>query len=247
MKPFFENKKYVYAKIVELNLHLAEQQKILSAYIAYKAKVDFLREQFFLGLHDKKYNKNKVLLALISGQMLPEILTLNYVKSNPIKNKGVFFVLPVEVIVTGNRRNIKEFFYQIENLQYPILLSQFKWSFFDCLEEEKGKLTLLFIVYLENSFFKCIFFRSNQGSVFNSVFVDKEILVHYPLSEIKMIGFLANLMGKKWRLIQLPNNNFYKVELDDRLGSKQGYIILIDNKKIIVQEKNNRKTITLAA
>ena len=247
LQPLLIDKKFVYLKIRDLNGHLAEKQKILSSYAAYKEKLDPLRRQFFLESDkNKKYHKNEVLLALISGQMLPETLKINYLRPGDSQNKDVFVELPVEAAMTSNKKNIEEFLYQIANLQYPVLLNKFKWDFLDVLgSEAKGKITLLFTIYLQDSSVKLIFSKLAPSCVLNTAYLDNESLTHYSLSEIKMVGAISNFSKKIWGLIQLPNKQFYKVKLDDKLGLEQGHIVSIDAKKIVIQEKDTKKTIEL--
>jgi Tfp pilus assembly protein PilP len=97
------------------------------------------------------------------------------------------------------------------------------------------------LAFLRSQFF----LERKKDKKINSEYSDKETLTRYSPSEIKMMGFLTNFTGKTWGLLRLPNNNFYKVELNDRLGLERGCVVLIEPKKIVIQEENTKKTTTL--
>lgn len=68
------------------------------------------------------------------------------------------------------------------------------------------------------------------------------LLSHYPLSNLKIVGCLvADRIDKKWGLLKLPNGQICKVEVNDEIGIEKAKITFIDARKIIVQEKNNKK------
>lgn len=248
LQPLLLNKKVTYLRIKDLNIQLEEKQKILSKYAVNTDQLASLKRQFFLGLgNTKKYNKNEALLAVISGQRLPEASTINYMRSGISQDETAFVEFPVEVAITSNEKNIELFLYQIANVQYPILLNKFTWNFFDFVRAEgKGKLTTSFILYLEDVASKRFFSIPAHEGVSYTNYLDKEILTHYALSEIKRVGFLSDFSKKIWALVQFPDKQFHKVELNDELGLERARVIHIDAKKIVIQEKNNTKSIELS-
>jgi Tfp pilus assembly protein PilO len=247
LSPLIKHKKAVYQQIIKLEKNLQVKQGSLADYRLCHKKLDLLKRQFFLDRNKYEKIKNGVFLSLISGQMLPEYLSVNYLKTYANKGTAFYSAFPIEVSMTGSKKSIVAFLYQLVNLRYPILIKQFHWSFFDKLDSDnKRKLTLLFIIYLDSLVLKHFLAMLPRNSMANLPVSSKAILARYSLNEMKMVGFLNEVFwGKTWGLVQLPDKKVYKITVHDILGLEKASIVLIDADKIISYVQDKKKYIEL--
>ncbi|MES2141667.1 MAG: pilus assembly protein PilP [Pseudomonadota bacterium] len=253
LKPAIANKKLIYKQIATLMQKLKEQQELLKNYDLIEKKLIILKRQVFEDCENKNKKIKHEIMPWAIRHGLSQDLRLNDLKVVSGVNKEFYTELFVTASVNNsNERNIKEFLYQLENLKYHVFINKFKWGFLDAKDtalESKNKIYILFSILVESSFF-----QTNQLSNLkrNAIFNAKKInmcinyLTHYPIDQLKMVGFLIrNQIEKNWGLIKLPNEHICKVEIGSEVGIEKTRVVFIDSKKMMLQEKNNKKNIEL--
>ena len=253
LKPAIANKKLIYKQIATLMQKLKEQQELLKEYDLIEKNLIILKRQIFEDCESaKKKIKHKIIpWAVRHG--LPKDLRLNDLKIVSSVNKEFYTELFITTSVnSSNEINIKEFLYKMENLKHHVFINKFKWVFLDDKNnalEPKNKIYILFSILVDSSFFQG---KQLSNLKRNSIFNEKKInmcmnyLTHYPIDQLKMVGFLIrNQIDKNWGLIKLPNQHICKVEIGSEVGIEKTRVVFIDSKKMIIQEKNNKKNIEL--
>ncbi|MDQ8039335.1 MAG: pilus assembly protein PilP [Rickettsiella sp.] len=250
-RSYLLDKKLVKVQICDLHTQLLARQKNLTSNTINQEKLALLEHQFFFN-SPKNTSIPQTILSIISGLMLPQYLIVKHLKFLSINHRGVLTEFRIKVLLQGEEKNVKAYFYQIANLQYPIFLEKFKWVFLYPginISQSKSKLSLLFIIFAKKDFFssRCLVPLSRE-LIFNSesLHPTQNHLTRYSFTKMKLVGFLVqNKIRKKWALIKLPDDQLYKVELNNRIGMEKAKIIFIGSKKIILKNKVTDKNTEL--
>jgi len=246
LKSVLVKKNDIYSQLKYLERKIKKQQSILEEYSVCQKKMGELKKRCIF------YNDNysNTILLLLTGQLLTQNFTIKDLKILAIKKKKFLHEIWFKVCLLNVNNNITEFLYQIENLQYLILLENFRWNFFDALSVSstaQKQIEFLFHVYYyatEIDIFNLGVSNLNKISAKDSSLFKKNILTKYPLNTLKMVGFLSEDHSERnWGLIRLPNTQIYKLELGDSIGLEQGLVMAITPKKIFVQRKDLNKII----
>jgi Tfp pilus assembly protein PilO len=249
LKSILVKKNDIYSQLKYLEMKIKKQQSILEECSVCQKKMGELKKRCLF------YNDNysNTILLLLTGQLLTQNFTIKDLKILAIKKKKFLHEIWFKVRLLNVNNNITEFLYQIENLQYLILLENFRWNFFDALSASstaQKEIEFLFHVYYyatEIDIFNLGVSNLNKISAKYSSLFKKNILIKYPLNTLKMVGFLSEDHGERnWGLIRLPNTQIYKLELGDSIGLEQGLVMAITPKKIFVQRKDLNKIIELS-
>jgi Tfp pilus assembly protein PilO len=249
LKSLLVKRNDIYLQLKYLERKIKKQQSILAGYSACQEKMSALKKIYPFYTD---YDSNTILL-LLTGQLLVPNFTISNLKILAVKKKKFLHEIWFKVCVSSTNHNVMEFLYQIENLQYFILLENFSWNFFNAVSASsvaKKEIELLFHVYYygtETDIFNSGVSHLNRISAKSLALFEKNILTKYPLKSLKMVGFLSEDYGERnWGVIKLPNSQIYKLELGDNIGLEQGLVMAINPKKIFVQRKDLNRIIELS-
>lgn len=248
LKSFLVKKNDIYSRLKCLERKTNKQQNILARYSGCQKKMRQLKKRYLLYTN----NYSNTILLLLTAQLLAKNFTIHDLKILSFEKKNFFYEIWFKVYLLSANNNIMDFLYQIENLQYLILLENFRWNFFDAVSSssvDKKEIEVLFHIYYyadDAPNFNLAVANLNKIIAKDSSLFKKNILTKYPLKSLKMAGFLSEYYGEhSWALIKLPNTQIYKVELGDSIGLEQGVVMAINPQKIFIQRKDLNKVIKL--
>ncbi len=248
LKLLLVKKNSIYSQLKYLERKIKEQQSILVGNSASKEEMSELKKRYLF-----TDNYSNTILLLLTGQLLAQNFTIKDLKILSVKKKKFLHEIWFKICLLSTNHNVTEFLYQIENLQYLILLENFRWNFFDAISASstaQKEIEFLFHVYYyatETDIFNLGVSNLNRMRAKDSSLFKKNILTKYPLNALKMVGFLSEDYGEhNWGLIKLPNTQIYKLELGDSIGLEQGLVMAINPKKIFVQRNDLNKIIELS-
>lgn len=249
LKSLLVKKNDIYSQINYLERKIKKQKRVLAEDSTCQKKMSVLKKRYIFCSN----NYSNTILLLLTGQLLVKNFAINELKILSVKKKKFFHEILFKARLSSTSNNIAEFLYQIENLQYLVLLENFRCNFFNVVSGSsvaKKEIEFLFRIYYygnDMSNFNLDVANLNKISVEDSSLFKKNILTKYPLHTIKMVGFLSEYYGEhNWGLIKLPNTQIYKLELGDNIGLEQGLVMAINPEKIFVQRKDLNRIIELS-
>ncbi|MFM2322227.1 MAG: type pilus biosis protein PilP [Pseudomonadota bacterium] len=249
LKSLLIEKNNIYSQVKQLEIKIKEQRNILSEYAFRQREISAIKKRYVFYTS----NYSHIILLLLTGQLLARNFTIKELKILSVQKEKFFYEIWFKVCLLSNNINISEFLYQIENLQYIILLENFSWNFSNTISANsvvKKEIELLFHVYYygdDPSNFNLAVSNLNRIIAKNLSTLQENILTQYPLSRFKMVGFLSKDDGERnWGFIKLPNSQIYKLKLGDSIGLERGLVMAINSKKIFVQIRELNKIIELS-
>ena len=267
--PLWHKKELLLTQTVSLKKQLTRQHNDLKNHQAEKKQMEMLQAQLFnypissgnadqisISFAQKIMSITKqgeALLALLSKKYQLNLSSSSHLVVQVHNLDSDLTEAELSIELQGSKKKLLQWLQKIADRNDAITLQGFTWlgpALGTTVDDQNvPSIQLMYHLYYDN---KHRLFAAKRTS--NIRFFDNSslyptavnVLANYSLKSIKMLGFIqSEPSDQQWALIQLPGGVVHKIKLGDELGLEHATVILIDEKKILLRSKQEKKTISL--